>query len=171
VHADLDLTWVNWSAYVAPTAATNVTLSIPPPAGGWPPTITPPTAPTPTVVVPIHMRDTVVPHLGVEVRAFDVPKWQVLVRAGYEYDKTPIPPQTGETNYVDRDRHAFSFGLGVRARDLLAELPRDLRVDGHAQLSVLPTSTTTKADASDLVGEYTAGGTMWNVGGTLTMGF
>ena len=55
--------------------------------------------------------------------------------------------------------------------DLIPELPRDLRLDVHAQLSELPTGTTTKASAADTVGEYTAGGTIWNVGATLTMGF
>jgi long-chain fatty acid transport protein len=171
VRADLDVTWVNWSAYIPPVADVQVALNIPPPAGGWPASITPPTTPAPTIIVPIRMHDTVVPHLGIEVRALDRPKYQAFVRAGYEYDRTPIPPQTGQTNYIDRDRHAISFGLGLRARDLLPELPRDLRLDGHVQFSELPTSTTTKSDAADLVGEYSAGGTIWNVGGTLTMGF
>jgi long-chain fatty acid transport protein len=93
------------------------------------------------------------------------------VRLGYEFDKSPIPPQTGQTNYVDADRHAFSLGLGVRARELLPELPRDLRLDGHVQLSELPTTTTVKSNPADLVGNYTAGGTLWNVGVTLAMGF
>ena len=46
-----------------------------------------------------------------------------------------------------------------------------MRLDGHVQFSDLPTSTTVKSSPADLVGEYTAGGTMWNVGATLTMGF
>ncbi|MGO9707586.1 MAG: OmpP1/FadL family transporter, partial [Polyangiaceae bacterium] len=171
LRADLDLTWVNWSAYIPPVADVQVALNIPPPAGGWPASITPPTTPAPTVVIPIRMQDTIVPHLGLEVRALSTPKCEAFVRAGYEYDKTPIPPQTAQTNYVDRDRHAISFGLGIRARDLLAELPRDMRLDGHVQFSDLPTSTTVKSSPADLVGEYTAGGTMWNVGATLTMGF
>jgi long-chain fatty acid transport protein len=171
LRADVDFTWVNWSAYIPPTANVQVALNIPPPAGGWPPSITPPSSPAPTVLIPIRMHDTVVPHLGLEVRAYDVRHFQVFVRGGYEYDKTPIPPQTGQTNYIDRDRHTVSLGLGVRARELLPELPRDLRLDGHVALSELPAGTTTKASAADLVGEYTAGGSMWNVGGTLTMGF
>ena len=64
-----------------------------------------------------------------------------------------------------------TLGLGVRAMDLLAELPRDLRLDVHGQFSYLPTETTLKASAADLVGDYAAGGTIWNVGATLTMGF
>jgi hypothetical protein len=171
LRANADLTWVNWSAYVPPVADVKVVLNIPPPTGGWPAGIVPPTTPAPTVVVPIQMRDTIVPHVGLEWRAVDRRRWKGFLRVGYEYDKSPIPPQTGETNYVDRDRHAFSVGLGIRAIDLLPELPRDLRLDGHVQLSELPTGTTVKSDAADLVGEYTAGGTLWNVGGTLTMGF
>jgi long-chain fatty acid transport protein len=171
LRANLDLTWVNWSAYVAPTANIHVALDIPPPANGWPPGITPPSQPTPTVIAPLEMHDTFVPHLGVEWRALSRAQWQAFVRGGYEYDRSPIGAQAGVTNFVDRDRHAFSLGLGARAVDLLPELPRDLRFDAHAQLGVLPTGTTTKASAADFVGDYTAGGHIWNVGATLTAGF
>jgi long-chain fatty acid transport protein len=173
LKTNLDLTWVNWSAYVAPTADIKVALDIPPPAGGWPPTITPPTLPAPSPLEPIVMHDRVVPHVGVEWRALGDrdARWQAFVRGGYEYDKSPVGAQTGATSYVDRDRHAFSLGLGGRARDLLPELPRDLRLDLHAQLGVLPTSTTQKTSPADFVGDYTAGGHIWNVGATLTAGF
>jgi hypothetical protein len=171
LRANLDFTWVNWSAYVPPVADVKVALNIPPPAGGWPLGITPPTTPAPTVVLPIEMHDRIVPHLGLEWRAFSRRTWEGFVRGGYEYDRTPIGPQTGATNYVDRDRHAVSAGLGVRFVDLLPELPRDLRFDVHGQLSVLPTEATLKASAADLVGDYTAGGHIVNVGATLTMGF
>jgi long-chain fatty acid transport protein len=148
-----------------------VKLDIPPPAGGWPAGITPPSTPAPTVVVPIVMHDRFVPHVGVEWRAVARERWQLFARAGYEYDKTPIGPQTGVTNYIDRDRHALSLGLGLRLVDLLPELPRDLRLDGHVQWSVLPEAATLKASAADFVGDYTAGGHILNLGATLTMGF
>jgi long-chain fatty acid transport protein len=168
---DLDVTWVNWSAYVPPVADVQVSLNIPAPSGGWPAGITPPTTPAPTVIVPIVMHDRVVPHLGFEWRAVDARNWTGFVRGGYEYDQSPIGAQTGLTNYVDRDRHAFSFGFGVKATDLLAELPHELRLDVHGQFSYLPTETTLKSDPADLVGDYSAGGTIWNMGATLTMGF
>ncbi len=171
LRLDLDLTWVNWSAYVAPVAHVGIDLSIPPPSGGWPSSITPPQTPVPSTVIPIVMYDRLVPHLGIEWRAVARPRWQLFTRAGYEYDKSPIAPQAGQTNYVDRDRHVVGMGLGVRMVKLLRELPGDVRVDAHAQLSVLPTGATLKADPSDLVGDYTAGGHIWNVGGTLTVGF
>jgi hypothetical protein len=166
-----DFTWVNWSAYTPPVALLQVKFDIPPPGGGWPPSITPPRAPTPITIVPIGMHDRIVPHLGLEWRAFARRHWEGFVRAGYEYAKSPIPSQTGLTNYVDRDRHSVSAGLGVRLMDLLREIPGDMRFDVHAQLSILPTEATLKADPSDFVGDYTAGGHIWNVGGTLTVGF
>ncbi len=170
-RANLDVTWVNWSAYVPPVASLGVGLDIPPPAGGWPAGVTPPTAPAPTKIAALTMRDRAVPHVGVEWRALARPKWEGFVRAGYEYAKSPIAPQTGVTNYIDRDRHSMSLGLGARAVAPIAELPGDLRLDAHAQLSELVTDTTRKADPADLVGDYTAGGHIWNVGATLTVGF
>ena len=171
MRANLDLTWVNWSAWVPPVANVKVALDIPAPPGGWPAGITPPTAPAPTVIELVDIHDTIVPHLGVEWRVVDGAQWKGFARAGYEYDRSPFGAQTGDTNYVDRDRHAFSLGLGVKATDLLPELPRELRLDAHAQLSVLPNGTTLKSSPADFVGDYTAGGHVWNVGATLTMGF
>jgi long-chain fatty acid transport protein len=171
LRANVDLTWVNWSAYVPPVSEVNVALNIPPPKGGWPASVTPPTQPAPTSILPITMHDRIVPHVGVEWRAFESEHWEAFVRAGYEYDKTPIGAQTGETNYIDRDRHAVSLGLGGRAIELIPELPRDVRLDLHAQLSELPTGTTLKTSPTDLTGDYTAGGHIWNLGATLTAGF
>jgi long-subunit fatty acid transport protein len=171
LRANLDLTYVNWSAYVSPVASFDVKLDIPVPKGGWPPGITPPTTPAPTVAIPLGMHDTLVPHLGVEWRAIQFAKWEGFVRGGYEYDKSPIPEQTGVTNYIDRDRHAFSLGLGARLKHLLPELPGDVRFDGHAQLSELVSETTLKSNPADYVGDYVAGGHIWNVGGTMTLGF
>jgi long-chain fatty acid transport protein len=171
VHANLDLTWVNWGAYVPPVTRINTQLNVPPPQGGWPAGIAPPTTPAPTVVLPIEIHNQVVPHVGVEWRALSRRTWQGFVRGGYEFDKSPISAQTGSTNYVDRDRHAVSAGLGVRLIHPATVLPGDVRLDVHGQLSVLPTETTLKADASDLVGDYTAGGHIWNLGFTATVGF
>jgi len=171
LHLNLDATWVNWSAYVPPVSRITTQLDVPPPQGGWPAGIKPPTVPAPTIVVPIEVHDTVVPRVGVEWRALARPSWEGFVRAGYEFAKSPIGAQTGSTNYVDRDRHSISAGLGVRLVAPGAVLAGDVRFDAHAQLSLLPTSTTIKSDASDPVGDYTAGGHIWNVGFMATVGF
>ncbi|MGD0528922.1 MAG: outer membrane protein transport protein [Polyangiaceae bacterium] len=172
LRTNLDVTWVNWGAYVPPVTKIEEQLSVPiPPGTTLPGGIAVPTAPAPTVVTPIAIHDTFVPHVGVEWRALARPSWEGFVRGGYEYDRSPIGAQTGTTNYVDRDRHAFSAGLGVRILEPGKVLPGDVRFDVHGQLSVLPTETTTKNDPSDLVGDYTAGGHIWNVGMTATVGF
>ena len=171
LRANVNLTYINWSAYQSPVASLDVKLNIPPPSFGWPVGITPPTTPTPSAVIPINMQDTLVPHLGVEWRAVRQPRWEGFLRGGYEYDKSPIPAQTGETNYIDRDRHAFSLGLGIALKHIIRELPGDLRFDGHAQLSALLSGTTLKSSPADFVGDYVAGGHIWNLGGTMTAGF
>lgn len=171
LHANLDLTWINWGAYVPPVTKLQATLNVPPPQGGWPAGIAPPTPPAPVTITPIDIHDTVVPHVGLEWRAIARPSWQGFVRGGYEFAKSPIGAQTGPTNYVDCDRHSISAGLGVRLLRPASVLPGDVRFDVAAQLSVLPTETTLKDDASDPVGDYTAGGHIWNLGATATVGF
>jgi long-subunit fatty acid transport protein len=166
-----DMTWVDWSAYVAPVAKLDATLDIPPPAAGWPASVTPPESPAPTRVEPLKLRDRVVPRVGLEWHALGERRTKGFVRAGYELAKSPIAPQTGVTNYVDRDRHTASFGLGATFDDLLPELPGTLSIDAHFQLSGLVTETTRKASAADVVGDYTAGGHILNLGFTAGFAF
>jgi hypothetical protein len=120
---------------------------------------------------PIELHDRVVPHVGVEWRALASASWQALVRGGYEFAKSPIGAQPGATNYVDRDRHSVSAGIGLRLAARSSVLAGDVVLDAHAQLSVLPTSTTTKTSPADLVGDYTAGGHIWNVGASAGVEF
>lgn len=171
VRASFDATWIDWSAYVAPVAQLDVLLDIPAPAGGWPATISPPQTPAPTRVEALRMHDRLVPHLGGEWRAVASRKLEGFVRGGYEYAKSPIDAQTGVTNYVDRDRHTFSVGLGVTARGLARELPASVSLDLHAALSELIGATTLKSNAADFVGDYRARGRIVNLGVTLTVAF
>ena len=172
LRTNLDVTWVNWGAYVPPVTRIETQLSVPlPPGTQLPGGVPAPTTPAPTVVTPVSIHDTFVPHLGVEWRALARPTWEGFVRGGYEYDRSPLGAQAGTTNYVDRDRHAVSAGLGLRLIAPGKILPGDVRFDVHGQLSVLATATTTKNDPSDLVGDYTAGGHIWNVGLMATVGF
>lgn len=169
VRATFDATWVNWAAYVAPVAELDARLDIPAPAGGWPSTITPPTTPAPVKIEPLRLHDRVVPRAGIEWRVLGDRAVSGFLRAGYEYSKSPIEAQVGLTNYVDRDRHTISLGLGATLEELLPELPGALSIDGHVQVSELVTATTTKASAADVVGDYTAGGRIVNLG--VTAGF
>lgn len=171
VKATFDATWIQWSAYVAPVAKLDVLLDIPPPAGGWPATIQPPQAPAATRIEPLVMHDRVVPRVGVEWRALSLRKVDAFVRGGYEVAKSPIGAQTGLTNYVDRDRHTGSIGIGTTLRGLARELPGALSIDAHLQWSELVEQTTLKASPADYVGDYRAGGRILNFGITTTFAF
>ena len=171
VRASFDATWIDWSAYVAPVADLDVVLDIPPPAGGWPATISPPQVPQKARIVPLRMHDRIVPRLGVEWRALGSRHADLFARAGYELAKSPIEAQTGATNYVDRDRHTGSVGLGVTARGLTRWVPGAISLDAHLQWSELPSRLTEKASPADLVGDYEAGGRILAVGATLSVAF
>jgi long-chain fatty acid transport protein len=169
LRTTFDATWINWSAYVAPVATLDAILDIPPPPSGWPQAVTPPTTPAKARVEPLVMHDRIVPRMGFEWHVLGERNTKGFLRGGYEIAKSPIAAQTGVTNYVDRDRHSVSLGIGATFRDLLPELPGTLMLDGHIQYSVLVTGTTYKASAADFVGDYTAGGSILNVG--VTAGF
>lgn len=201
LRVNVDVTWVNWSAYESPAARTRSHLEAEPPPGL---PLDLPEAPAPTAVVPPRFGDRLVPRLGVEYvvpvagarraatgqagqpgqggedghggggregserrgRGVEIP-----IRAGYVYERSPVPPQTGVTSYLDADRHTMSLGAGVVLHRPLAELPGALRIDLHGQVSVLPEVVVEKESPTELIGDYRAGGAMVNLGATLTVGF
>lgn len=181
LKVNLDLTWVNWSAYESPVAKTRAHLEAEPPPGAG---LDLPEDPRPTVPIPLELGDRLVPRLGVEyvwaaagpmreVRGEPKPRraLEVPLRAGYVFERSPVPPQTGATNYVDADRHTLSLGAGLWWNHPGALLPGALRLDVHGQLSILPERVTEKANPADFIGDYTARGTMLSAGGTLTAAF
>lgn len=163
----LDLTWVDWSSFQSPVSRSRTTLEVNVPPG----IIELPPNPKPSQVEDPGFEDRIVPRLGVEYRLRVAPDLELPLRAGYVYEHTPIPPQTGVTNYVDTDRHVLSLGTGVVLHEPGALLPGALRFDLHAQLSLLPTRVTLKDNPADYVGDYRARGTIFNAGATLSVGF
>jgi long-chain fatty acid transport protein len=96
---------------------------------------------------------------------------EIPVRAGYVYQRSPVPPQTGTTNYIDTDRHTVSLGAGLTLNAPGSVLKGSVTLDVHGAFSVLPDRVTLKQNPADFVGDYTAGGSMINVGTTLTAVF
>ncbi|MBK9263707.1 MAG: hypothetical protein IPM54_28375 [Polyangiaceae bacterium] len=180
LRANFDLGWVDWSAYESPTAKTTAHLEAELPPGV---NIELPEDPKPIDVVPPAFQDRFVPRLGVEymlgfgserkVSGRDEPAKAVEVplRVGYAYEASPVPPQTGRTNFVDADRHTFSVGTGVVLNAPFSVMQGALRVDAHAAISVLPERVTYKASAADFVGDYRADGLMIAGGATVTASF
>jgi long-chain fatty acid transport protein len=161
-----DVTWVNWSAYESPVSRSQTVLDVDVPAN-----FELPENPKPTEVEDPGFSDRLVPRLGVEYFLEVARDFQIPLRAGYVYEHSPVPPQTGRTNFVDANRHVFSVGSGFVLSDPGAVLPGDLRFDMHLQWSLLPTRVTLKDNPADYVGDYRADGSILNVGATLGVGF
>lgn len=164
----VDFTFVQWSAYENPTAALQVGLDLRVPPGI--PGLRQPTVPTPSAREPARFRDTVVARVGAE---YLVPlgRHEIALRGGYHFDPTPVPEQTGATNFIDASRHVFALGAGITLRRLGAVLPGTLGVDVHAALQWLPERATVKTSPVDPVGDYRAGGVVFNAGVTTSVGF
>jgi len=165
ITINADVTWVNWGAYKNPTAETIAKLEaeIPP---QFPVEL--PGELRQTELQELNFADRIVPRFGAEwyLPGFDTesgaPILRIPLRFGYVYERSPVPPQTRDTNFVDADRHTASFGVAV-------EIPLvRLALAVHGAVSSLPTQITKKESPADLTGDFRADGEMVNVGTTLT---
>lgn len=168
LHVNADVTWVNWSSYANPTAKTIASLSAEVP-DGFP--IELPKDVKDTLLDDPGFSDRIVPRIGLEwflpIASADGEEGPVRVplRAGYVFELSPVPPQTGNTNFVNADRHTGSFGVGIEVPSI------GVGLDLHGALSILPETTTLKTSPVDLVGDYRAEGEMVNAGATLRGAF
>jgi long-chain fatty acid transport protein len=161
LHINADITYLHYADYQSPTARTQASLAIVPPQGFM---FDLPGAVKPTQPVPPMFEDRIVPRIGVEwflPGLTDASFARIALRAGYFFEKSPVPPQNGVTNYVDTDRHTVSAGAGIKLRQ-----PK-LSLDLHFAYSALPERVTLKSSPADLVGDYRANGSMVNLGATL----
>ncbi|MCC6646444.1 MAG: outer membrane protein transport protein [Polyangiaceae bacterium] len=162
VRANMDLTYVQWSSYESATSRSTSHLEI----SGVDGVLAVPPDTKPTVVKDPEFRDRVVPRVGVEGWVIDA-RVKVAARAGYVFERSPVPPQTGTTNFVDADRHTVSLGAGVRVPRPADVLEGELRLDVHAAWSFLPERRTVKDNPADFVGGYRASGRQTSYGATL----
>ena len=120
-----DLGWEHWSA--TPPVVPNITINLPQTLSdlGFNKSVN-------SRDVEMGFTDTVVPRVGAEWRPLD----RLGLRAGYSYRMTPVPAQTGNSNFLDSNAHVLSLGGGWSFDDPL-EMARALSVDGVAQLTLL----------------------------------
>ena len=71
-------------------------------------------------------KDILVPRMGIEGRI-----WDLFLRAGVAYEKSPVPDQPGRTNYVDNDRLLLTLGMGVRPKFFNLEFDISLHLQAH----------------------------------------
>lgn len=154
LHLELDLTWYDWSSYRSPVSSTTTEFDADPPEGviiNLPET---PTAPPPEDP---RFRDRIVPRLGAEYTLPLGARIELPVRAGYAYEATPVPPQTGDTSFLDSTRHLLSAGAGVKVKGLGPVLAEGLRLDLAFQWGLLDDREQTKVNGDSL----STGGSFW----------
>jgi long-chain fatty acid transport protein len=109
----------------------------------------------------------VAPRAGAEyVMDFDVAK--LGIRAGYAFEPSPAPEQTGRTNTFDNHRSVLSMGWGVKS-----EAPFAFGVDGFFQAQLLHPRSHEKstADGAAQDGTVDTGGTILGGGAAISVGF
>ncbi|HTQ05411.1 MAG TPA: outer membrane protein transport protein [Polyangiaceae bacterium] len=141
VTAELD--WQHYAPFPSPYTETSSHVALPPDAG----LTVPDTVPVPAPAA--HFRDRFVPRLGVEPRFALAPGIELRLRAGYAYERSPVPRLQTATRFLDLDRHVLAGGAGVEwatARGPFDALRLDLSIADA--LGVARTaSTTAGADA------------------------
>lgn len=103
-------------------------------------------------------RDALEVNLGVEW----APVVWLPLRAGYFYRGTPLPAQTGDTNYLDRDVHALTLGVGLTP--FAGPGAPGTYVDLGAQVRFLGSECVTKAQPGGPTGDYRFGGLVTFIG-------
>jgi long-subunit fatty acid transport protein len=163
--ATASLTWARWSEYEEYTPRVTLKLSgVPGNLGDWIQVFEYP-IPAP------NFHDILIPAAGVEYRALESAHVDLDLRLGYYYRPSPVPDQTGLTNFMDGDIHAPSCGVGVTFKDLFRIVKKPLSLDAHFQYQIMTSRKIVKLNPADAVGDYETGGNILNVGGTLTARF
>jgi long-chain fatty acid transport protein len=170
LHIAFEVTWLLWSLYQSPIGSSQIDLriTVPPELAG---TIMVPDTFTQGEPMDAFFSDRFVPRIGVEYEAYRDADIAFDARIGYFYENSPAPEQTGYSNLVDTDRHAFSAGLGLELFGLRPVLPGSLALDAHFQYSYLPARLNRKVLPIDPVGDYVARGHIFAGGVTVEARF
>ncbi len=128
---------------------------------------------------PLGWRDTWTLRVGGEIRPpshrMDNPFEEigVVLRAGYSYDPTYVPDQTGLTNFLDSDVHMFAAGIGAWTRDPFHVLEGPVFLDLSFQYHHLAERKNVKDEsilANGTPAGYPEGGSITAGGRVITLG-
>jgi long-chain fatty acid transport protein len=105
-----------------------------------------------------NFHDILVPRLGLEWTASTSAKRDIHLRGGYYYEPSPVPEQVGESNFIDNDKHTFSFGAGLTLRDFSKVIVLPASFDTYVALTMLSGRSHRKLSPIDPIGSYRADG-------------
>lgn len=101
--AEADVSYNEWSGFPDPNLIVDVDFTVPILDIGF----------VSGEQIDPDFHDTVTVRSGVEKEMLSNDVFGVLAQGGYFWDPTPVPTQSGVTNYLDSDRHVGSLGTGV----------------------------------------------------------
>jgi len=166
IRTGLDIVYNKWSDFPDPNLQVDVDMQIP--------------------ILPIeflnsnklepNLHDTITTRAGVEATIFHSEGTDVITRAGYFYDPSPVPAQSGVTNYLDTDRHVFSAGAGIKLRKFAGFfLKNPFAIDAAFQYQYLVERIYKKENwvesANPGYPEMKVSGSLWCVALTYTLWF
>lgn len=154
----LDLSYQRWGQFENPATQTKVELDV----GQFNDQVNIP--PPPPIDDP-SFSDILAVRVGGEY----VAPWgnkQVALRAGYAYEPSPAPEQTGSANFIDNNKHILSVGGGLELPGLGAIVPLPVAVDAFVQYTVLQSRLHQKISAADELGDFRSSGSVWAAGVT-----
>lgn len=74
---------------------------------------------------------------------------KISYREGYQFHPSPVPDQTGDTNFVDNDRHMISAGIGFAVKSPLRDNDV-LDIDLFTQYNILKSRSVRKSSATNI---------------------
>ena len=160
-----DLTWTDWSKF--PVASPSLFLE----AVGVLSILLDDIPSFDVSLIEMGFEDTFDPKIGLEFKLHPQGAHEIVLRAGYMYKRSPVPEQSGVTNYLDNDQHVFCAGLGLIGKDRWGIFPKPVRIDLHFQYFHLHDRDHGKDDPSDPVGDISSGGARYCAGTTITLCF
>jgi long-subunit fatty acid transport protein len=109
------------------------------------------------------------PRLGVDWSVPLAERATLMLRAGYAFEPSPAPEQTGRSNYLDNHRSVFSLGYGFR----FAESLGPVSFDGYVQAQWLHDRSHDKsvADGAPIDGTIDTSGYIFGGGTAVAVSF
>lgn len=156
-----EATWYRWSAAPSPVPLIRAALDL-----GLPIDIVNVSVPS----AAYQPWDIVVARLGAEGRLRPRKHLELAWRAGFAYEPTPLPRQTGLTSLADNDKVVFTAGFGLSLEDLGGYVAGPLRVDVYLQSHVMRDRAHPKALALPTP-SFVSRGELWVLGTAVSLGF
>lgn len=169
IRASFDLTWFDWSKHPSLISTDEIELSLSDPILGAALNI--PDEIAGNQAVPLGLKDRWVPRMSVEGRVVNADIAKLWIRAGYSFERSPFPAQTGVINFIDNDRHVMTLGTELIFDRLEPLIKGELAWNLHFLYAHLPEREHIKASLVDPVGDLISRGRQFGFGTQLSVKF